>query len=532
MALCTAPAWAQNKPKPGARPAGLPIPIILGAAIGGLAIGGVLGALMRKPAADPNAKPVETGPGPAFEGAPMPLAILDTREAITNANAAFTRTFGLNNPVGFSFPQLLHPDEMAKNRTQLQEVFGGDLNQFQTDTRFFRPDGLMLHGTLSVQRQGDKRKPESVLVAVEDTTRRVEAEQELTGAREAILSLYDVIAGDKTRNLDSKMRSLLSMGCNRFDLPIGALGRYNGEEYETLFVQSNDRRVRPAMSLPRNGNGSIESHLLGLGQVPAEANWRDYPYLALDEPVTYLGAPVIVGGDLFGMLSFSRIEPREKPMAAGDVELLQLMAEWVGGEIERENSRISLEAKQKELLEVNAKLEALATYDALTEVRNRRAFNEKLDEEWARAKRYGTALSMVLFDVDKFKSYNDTFGHPAGDQVLRKVAQILSASVRGTDFLARYGGEEFVLLLPNTDWDGAMILAERLRRKIEEGNWKERAVTASLGVSSITPTMDVAQALTQAADNALYYSKENGRNRVTHCKDLPENTFKLQETNT
>ena len=139
------------------------------------------------------------------------------------------------------------------------------------------------------------------------------------------------------------------------------------------------------------------------------------------------------------------------------------MAEWVGGEIERENARAALAQQQRDLLAANGKLESLATHDGLTEAKNRRAFNEKLAEEWSRAIRYGTPLSLVMFDVDKFKSYNDTYGHQAGDGVLKLLARTVMGLVRGTDFFARYGGEEFALILPNTDAEGALILAERLR---------------------------------------------------------------------
>ena len=171
--------------------------------------------------------------------------------------------------------------------------------------------------------------------------------------------------------------------------------------------------------------------------------------------------------------------------------------------------------QQRELLAANGKLESLATHDGLTGAKNRRAFNEKLAEEWSRAGRYGTPLSLVLFDVDKFKSYNDTFGHQAGDGVLKLLARTVTGLVRGTDFFARYGGEEFVLILPNTDAEGAYILAERLRERVENAAWKERPVTASFGIASIDETMACGEDLVESADGALYQSKERGRNRVT-----------------
>lgn len=173
-------------------------------------------------------------------------------------------------------------------------------------------------------------------------------------------------------------------------------------------------------------------------------------------------------------------------------------------------------AYQEELERANARLKALATTDGLTGVKNRVTFDGRLAEEFERAVRHGHPLSVVMLDVDFFKPFNDTFGHPAGDAVLRRVARILADTVRGTDVVARYGGEEFVVLLPDTDHAGAMVLAERLRRGVAAGSWEQRPITISVGVSTLTPTTADAAALVEEADRALYRSKEAGRNRVTH----------------
>lgn len=175
----------------------------------------------------------------------------------------------------------------------------------------------------------------------------------------------------------------------------------------------------------------------------------------------------------------------------------------------------ALEVQKAELEKVNAELESLATTDGLTGLRNHRAFQERLAEEVTRANRYQTALSVVLLDVDQFKTYNDTYGHPAGDEVLRKVAGLLRENARETDVAARYGGEEFILILPETEREGATIIAERIRGAIESAAWPDRAVTASLGVATLGLTHDNGSALVTGADEALYRSKASGRNRVT-----------------
>ena len=178
-----------------------------------------------------------------------------------------------------------------------------------------------------------------------------------------------------------------------------------------------------------------------------------------------------------------------------------------------------MEKANDELERVNARLEALATQDGLTGLKNHRAFQDRLADEVARARRYDAPLSLVMLDVDHFKLYNDTFGHPAGDQVLLKVAEKLREAVRESDYAARYGGEEFVLILPQTDTDGAVQIAERCRVALEEADWQHRAVTASLGVASLLPCHRDGVSLLTDADRLLYEAKTRGRNQVAAPED-------------
>lgn len=171
---------------------------------------------------------------------------------------------------------------------------------------------------------------------------------------------------------------------------------------------------------------------------------------------------------------------------------------------------------QLDLEQANAKLRALATTDGLTGANNRASLNDKLQEAFDRALRYERSLSFVLVDVDHFKSFNDTFGHPAGDTVLKAVAKVLQNTVRSTDIVARYGGEEFAVILPDTEYAGAMVLAERCRRAIAGAIWEQRDITVSVGVSTLTASTGEPMSLVQEADEALYRSKQAGRNRVSH----------------
>jgi diguanylate cyclase (GGDEF)-like protein len=170
------------------------------------------------------------------------------------------------------------------------------------------------------------------------------------------------------------------------------------------------------------------------------------------------------------------------------------------------------------------KLAALATSGGLTGIADRRHFDESFAEEWARAKRDGTPLSLLLLliDVDHFKRFYDQYGHQAGDACLRSLARILAAQVRRpADLAARYGGEEFALLLPNTDADGCVEVGERVREAPRELgmlhrlNPPSRLVTVSLGAATDLPVQAMAaDSLVAAADLALYAAKESGRDRL------------------
>jgi two-component system cell cycle response regulator len=163
--------------------------------------------------------------------------------------------------------------------------------------------------------------------------------------------------------------------------------------------------------------------------------------------------------------------------------------------------------------------ERLATTDGLTGLLNHRTFQARLDEQLAQAIRYGRPLAVVLADVDHFKKVNDTHGHPAGDEVLRGVARLLAKQARAADVVARYGGEEFALLLPETDAQGALTVAERIREQAAAAAFATPrgllAVTLSLGIAAFPASGSTKGALLEASDGALYASKRAGRNRVT-----------------
>jgi two-component system, cell cycle response regulator len=178
-----------------------------------------------------------------------------------------------------------------------------------------------------------------------------------------------------------------------------------------------------------------------------------------------------------------------------------------------------VEERERELMEANERLRHMSQTDSLTGLENRRHIETRLEEMFEHAARLAEPFSVVMVDLDKFKSVNDDYGHQAGDAVLKQLARILKHEVREIDHAGRYGGEEFILLLTGTVLDAAVTFAERVRKAIEahtftfEGGTLQR--TASFGVAAWPhPKITSCDMLVRAADDALYVAKETGRNRV------------------
>lgn len=199
-------------------------------------------------------------------------------------------------------------------------------------------------------------------------------------------------------------------------------------------------------------------------------------------------------------------------------------------QLERDEAYKKLQELQSQLEESNAALQLLSCLDGLTGIANRRRFDEFMKKEWMRARREKSEISMILVDVDNFKAYNDHYGHQMGDDTLKLVANTLSSVLnRPADLLARYGGEEFVVVLPDTDLEGAVNMAERFRLKVmnlqrEHLKSDTGFVTISAGVGNCDAgkTGSTPETLLEKTDRALYAAKASGRNRVldyTQTKD-------------
>jgi diguanylate cyclase len=182
----------------------------------------------------------------------------------------------------------------------------------------------------------------------------------------------------------------------------------------------------------------------------------------------------------------------------------------------------ALELEKAELQQESNRMRHHAEHDGLTGLLNRRVIVERLNEEMIRSRRDGTPLSVILADVDHFKKVNDTFGHLAGDLILKEIGKVFARTLRPYDCVGRYGGEEFLMILPNCEMESALLRGEELRMTVETEHIMDGEtllqVTASFGVASLLPTDDAAETILRAADEALYRAKSSGRNRVVQAE--------------
>ncbi len=226
---------------------------------------------------------------------------------------------------------------------------------------------------------------------------------------------------------------------------------------------------------------------------------------------SFLGVPLkLSDGTVLGVLNAHKPVPNQ--FSDDDLKLFEAVAEQVS--ISLQNAIAYQKTRE------------LTNRDELTNLYNRRYFFERFDKEVERAKRYERLLSVMLIDIDHFKNFNDTFGHLKGDNLLVQLSRLLEKNMRKADVIARYGGEEFLVMLPETDRGAAMVVAEKIRKVVEEYDFhKDKAdlgpgkITLTIGISSMPEDARDALDLLDRADKAMYYGKAQGRNRT--CAEVP-----------
>lgn len=378
--------------------------------------------------------------------------------------------------------------------------------------------GSEVRAALGVRVAGDRAMTDKLPAIIARLARAAAPQMEILRLRDEVMRSEAVAAGlrrfnESLRHSDSNefWRSVAEsaaevLGAERVSIltPADSSGELRARSMIGTSVDlSAERNVggRISRTALESGKPIIAEDLADLGITSSPDSWNY-------RTDSFISFPIAIGEKPLAVLNVAdRADGRS--FTADDLDILQALAPQLA---------VAIDRRQLEIRAVE--LEKRSITDSLTGLMNRGYIEERLIEEMSRANRYRTQMSLLMVDVDNFKSYNDTFGHPAGDVALVLVAKAMKDTLRAADVAARYGGEEFAILLPQTDAAEAASIAERLRQRVERTEFPRRQVTISVGFAEFTPEFAEPRDWITAADMALYDAKELGKNRVRNYADL------------
>jgi len=332
---------------------------------------------------------------------------------------------------------------------------------------------------------------------------------------QVIRKLYEITSA-YGEGFERQALRILQLGCEHFGLEIGMLSRVTGERLEVLHVVAPERaavRKHDVFALKDTFCSLVVRSRKPVGfRHLSRSEHRDHPAHRAFGSEVYLGAPVIVEGEIFGTLCFLSPRPRARSFDEVDFDTLRLMASWVTVEIHRRRIEEALRAATAELLH-------LTRLDPMTELLNRRGMQDALVRIAERVRQGDPPFTALLVDLDAFKQVNDTHGHAAGDRVIQETARRIRNAVRPTDVVARIGGDEFLVVLPGHSAEQALRLAERVRHAVAADpvptDHGPVSVTASIGVAEVGPASFTIAEVLAAAEQPLAASKRAGKDRVS-----------------
>jgi diguanylate cyclase (GGDEF)-like protein/PAS domain S-box-containing protein len=440
-----------------------------------------------------------------FEYHPDAIMALRADGSISRVNVALEATTGFYGEqlIGKSWSELIAPEVRDEALEEFRMVSRGEATEFDSfllDRLNNRIDVQMKLVPLRVSGNID-----GAYAVAKNVMAQRSAERAIALQGERIRELY-LAAAARGESIEAQIDNTLALGCRLFGFDYGYLTRFDDATIAVLNAVGEGSGVSAGAIFPKEQG--LLRHLIG------ERRWLFIP--DLDEPPwdkepardsapwkSYFATKLLVGKREFGALVFAGRHSRSGGIAEMDRDLLQLMALFVAAALER--------AQQAE------RIEQLAFYDSLTGLPNRVLFDDRIRQAMSAAKRYSRGFSVMYLDLDEFKEINDEFGHPAGDLVLKAVADRLLNTLRESDTVARFGGDEFVILQPvvNGPSDSA-DLAEKIvlamREPIAVENF-DRVVHTSIGIALYPQDASTAAELIDKADRALYRAKRAGRNR-------------------
>ncbi|WP_346911568.1 PAS domain S-box protein [uncultured Roseibium sp.] len=425
-------------------------------------------------------------------------------------NSVFANWFGKPREelLGIKVRDMLPSESREKSEPYYKRALKGEHIYFEDRIRY--PTGIerevSIEYTAKLNASGDRV---GVIIYSTDITERKQTERTLA-------RLY-AITSTRELTTDQKINQILKLGCEHFELPFGIISRIIEDTYSVMYADSPNGEVQVGATFELGE--TYCAHTLKADQPVTISHTKQsalahHPCYEKFKLETYIGVPLLVDGERYGTINFTSAEPRTRPFSQTERELIRQFADWIGNEIAREQDHIAL-------MEAQVRLERIASIDDLTGVLNRRAFMDRASTEIARFRRTGRKFTAVMIDIDHFKSINDTFGHSAGDDVLKKFSGIISDALRAVDVFGRIGGEEFCIILDSTENDDALAVCERIRGKIVEEcrvdpiTWD---ITCSMGLATVSKEDLEFSTLMQLADHALYRAKKAGRNRCLYYK--------------